>query len=105
MKRKFSEAVEMFEGMAHKFPFLASQKDASPEDDMEYFLKPLFHLYGAYGYFCLSDYEHARNEYSKYEAVLTSRNKSHKILESSIYNKTVCEALLKCEAKLFGEAI
>lgn len=34
MKRKFSEAVEMFEDMTRKFPFLVAEKDVSPDDEL-----------------------------------------------------------------------
>lgn len=44
-------------------------------DSIDYFLKPLFHLYSAYGYFCLSNYQKASEEYTVYHEILKSRKK------------------------------
>jgi hypothetical protein len=36
-------------------------------EDIDYFLKPLYHLYSAYGYFCISEYSRSKDEYIIYQ--------------------------------------
>lgn len=81
MKRKFKDALENFTQI---------QKN----HDFNDFLKPLFHTYRAYGYFCLGKHKSALSDYNLVE-------QSQTLDSNSSYNKLLCQGILSIQENNF----
>ena len=78
MKRKFKEALENFNAITRSY-LLGD------------FIKPLFHVYRAYGYFCLGKHQSSLYDYLAVETLLATD-------PNSTYNKFLCEGILSVQS-------
>jgi hypothetical protein len=64
MKKKHNDGIDTLSRQLDK-PFFTQPLASVPKDlrNKYIFLKPLLHLYRAFGYFCQSDLKSAKNDY------------------------------------------